>query len=90
MSEERQMTEKNKKLKVLFTAFECAPFIKTGGLGDVAGALPGALESEDVEVRVILPLLSQIPQVYKDQMDYVENYYINLGCETSTAVCSQW
>ena len=79
MSEERQMAENNKKLKVLFTAFECAPFLKTGGLGDVAGALPGALESEDVDVRVILPLLSQIPQVYRDQMDYVENYYINLG-----------
>lgn len=67
------------KLNVLFAAFECAPFLKTGGLGDVAGALPAAVKSDDVDVRVILPLLSQIPAEYKEKMNYVENYYIPLG-----------
>lgn len=70
---------KKKKLNVLFAAFECTPFLKTGGLGDVAGALPAALKKEDVDVRVILPLLSQIPAEYKSEMKYIENYYIPLG-----------
>ena len=68
-----------KKTNILFTAFECAPFLKTGGLGDVAGALPAAVKSDDVDVRVILPLLSQIPAEYKAKMEYVENYYIHLS-----------
>lgn len=77
MSKETKMTKK--KLNVLFAAFECAPFLKTGGLGDVAGALPAAVKSDDVDVRVILPLLSQIPHEYKEKMYYVENYFIPLG-----------
>ena len=67
------------KTNILFAAFECAPFLKTGGLGDVAGALPQALKSEDTDCRVILPLLSQIPAEYKSEMTYVENYYIDLS-----------
>ena len=62
---------KEKKLNVLFAAFECAPFLKTGGLGDVAGALPAALKTDDMDCRVILPLLSQIPAKYKEKMKYV-------------------
>jgi len=42
-------------MKVLFAVSECAPFAKTGGLADVAGALPQALAAEGVEVRVLLP-----------------------------------
>ena len=68
-----------KKTKVLFAAFECAPFLKTGGLGDVAGALPAAVKNDEIDVRVILPLLSQIPEQYRNKMKYVENYYIPLG-----------
>ena len=68
-----------KKTNVLFAAFECAPFLKTGGLGDVAGALPAALKSDDMDCRVLLPLLSQIPAKYKEKMKYVENYYVDLG-----------
>ena len=41
-----------KKKRVLFAAFEATPFIKTGGLGDVAGALPATLNSLDIDVRV--------------------------------------
>ena len=42
-------------MKILFVASECAPFFKTGGLGDVAGALPKALAKEVVEVAVVMP-----------------------------------
>lgn len=42
-------------MKVLSAASECAPFVKTGGLADVAGALPGALAGEGVEMRVLVP-----------------------------------
>ena len=50
-----------KKINVLFAAFEASPFIKTGGLGDVAGSLPAALNGRSCEIRVILPKLRQIP-----------------------------
>ena len=43
-------------MKILFAASEAAPFIKTGGLGDVAGALPAALKKKGAEVCVVLPL----------------------------------
>ncbi|MCL5775440.1 glycogen synthase GlgA [Limibaculum sp. FT325] len=42
-------------MHVLFAASECAPFVKTGGLADVVGALPAALAAEGVAVRVLLP-----------------------------------
>ena len=67
------------KKKVLFAAFEATPFIKTGGLGDVAGSLPAHVKNEDFDARVILPLLSSIPQKYKDKMKFVENYKVWLG-----------
>ena len=49
------------KLRVLFAAFEAAPFMKTGGLGDVAASLPGAVQCPTIEMRVVLPKLRQIP-----------------------------
>ena len=48
-------------LKVLFVASECAPFAKTGGLADVAGALPKALRELDIDVRVVMPLYAGMP-----------------------------
>jgi starch synthase len=68
----------NKK-NILFAAFEASPFIKTGGLGDVAGALPAHLKSEDYDARVILPLLSTIPEEYRSRMKYVTDYEVKLG-----------
>ena len=55
-------------MKVLFAASECVPFVKTGGLADVAGALPPVLKQKGVDVRVILPLYSAIPDDWKAQM----------------------
>jgi starch synthase len=68
-----------KKLQVLFAAFEATPFIKTGGLGDVAGSLPSALKSRSCEVRVILPKLRQIPQKYRDKMETLCVFQVPLG-----------
>lgn len=47
--------------KVLVVASECAPFAKTGGLGDVIGALPKALARRGIDVRVVLPLYAGMP-----------------------------
>ena len=55
-----------RKLRVLFTAFEAIPFMKTGGLGDVAGSLPKTLKEVDCEIRVMIPKFYTIPEEYKD------------------------
>jgi starch synthase len=47
--------------RVLFAAPECAPLTKTGGLGDVAAALPAALRSLGIDVRVLLPAYGALP-----------------------------
>ncbi len=66
-------------MKVLFATSECAPFIKTGGLADVVGALPAELCKQGCEARVILPKYSAIAQKYKDEMRYISNIYIKMG-----------
>ncbi|MBR5273275.1 MAG: glycogen synthase GlgA [Clostridia bacterium] len=58
-------------MKVLYVASEALPFIATGGLGDVAGALPQALRKRLVGCRVVLPLYDDIPAVYKENMKFV-------------------
>ncbi len=62
-------------MKILYAASEAAPFIKVGGLGDVAGALPKALCRAGDDVRVILPYYSAIPQKLKDQCTYRTHFY---------------
>lgn len=66
-------------MKVLYASSEAAPFIKTGGLGDVAGSLPAALREKGVDARVILPLYRCIPQCYKDRMTYLNHIYIDMA-----------
>lgn len=67
------------KLRVLFAAFEASPYIKTGGLGDVAAALPGALQSRGVEVRAVLPKLRQIPEEYQKEMKFLTSFTVPLA-----------
>lgn len=52
--------KKAKKTNVLFVTSEAVPYVKTGGLGDVAGTLPQALVDKDVDVRVALPEYRQV------------------------------
>ena len=66
-------------MKVLFASSECVPFSKTGGLADVAGALPKALAARGVDVRVITPLYSAIAKNWRAQMEHVLYFYVNLG-----------
>ena len=68
-------------MKILFAASECFPFVVTGGLGDVIGALPKALKKLSVknDIRVVLPLYSDISQEIKDQMCFVKSINVNLS-----------
>lgn len=66
-------------MKVLYVAAEVAPFIKTGGLADVAGALPAALNKQGVETRVMLPLYEAIGDVWRQKMKLTYQTYISLG-----------
>lgn len=66
-------------MKILYASSEAAPFVKTGGLGDVAGSLPAALREKGIDARVILPLYRCIPQQYKDKMTYLNHIYIDMA-----------
>ncbi len=68
-----------KKLNVVFASAEAAPFVKTGGLGDVAGSLPASLVEAGANVIVMVPKYSTIAQTYKDQMEHVGQFYVPLG-----------
>ena len=65
--------------KILFVASEAVPFIKTGGLADVMGALPKTLAAKGLEVCVVIPKYSAIAQEYKDQMKEVTTGIVNLA-----------
>ncbi|MDO4690290.1 MAG: glycogen synthase GlgA [Fusobacterium sp.] len=65
-------------MKILFIAAECSPFIKTGGLGDVIGSLPKALNREKTDTRVVLPLYSNIDRK-KYKIKFLKNIFITLG-----------
>jgi starch synthase len=58
-------------MKVLYVVSEAVPFIKTGGLADVAGSLPKYLKAEGVDARVILPKYSSISEEYRNNMEHV-------------------
>ncbi len=65
--------------KILFAASECVPFIKTGGLADVCGALPKMFNREEWDVRVVIPNYSCIPEQYRNQFEYVTHFYMGTG-----------
>lgn len=73
------MAETNKKMQIVFASAECAPFVKTGGLGDVAGSLPAALVRASAEVIVMVPKYATIKDEYKAQMEHFSDFYVSLG-----------
>ena len=73
------MAETSKKMQIVFASAECAPFVKTGGLGDVAGSLPSALVRAGAEVIVMVPKYATIKDEYKTQMEHFADFYVSLG-----------
>ncbi|MBE5915487.1 MAG: glycogen synthase [Pseudobutyrivibrio ruminis] len=65
--------------KILFAASECVPFVKTGGLADVCGALPKEFSKEYFDVRVVLPYYTFIPEKYKKDFKFLTSFQMNMG-----------
>lgn len=73
------MADSSKKMQIVFASAECAPFVKTGGLGDVTGSLPAALVRAGAEVIVMVPKYATIKDEYKAQMEHFSDFYVSLG-----------
>lgn len=73
------MADSSKKMQIVFASAECAPFVKTGGLGDVAGSLPATLVRAGAEVIVMVPKYATIKDEYKSQMEHFSDFYVSLG-----------
>lgn len=63
--------------KILFVASEAVPFVKTGGLADVAGSLPKCFDKTYYDVRVVIPKYLCIPEQWRNQMTYVDSFYMD-------------
>lgn len=66
-------------MNILYVISEAYPFIKTGGLGDVAGSLPRSINENAVDCRVVIPLYSDIPEVFRSKMSYITNFLVPVG-----------
>lgn len=75
-------------MRVLFVASEASPFIKSGGLGDVAGALPKALAQKGVDVRVIIPKYKEINWEVRDKLRF--NKWFNVKVGWREEFCGVW
>jgi starch synthase len=69
-------------VKVLFAVAECVPFVKTGGLADVAGALPKELKKLGTDVRVLLPNYRLIPEQFKQSFQFKKSIDVKLGWQS--------
>lgn len=65
--------------RILYVTSEAVPFIKTGGLADVAGSLPKCFNKEEYDVRVILPKYMCMSEEWKSKMNYVTHFYMDLA-----------
>lgn len=65
--------------KILFATSEAVPFIKTGGLADVAGSLPKFFDKEKYDVRVMLPKYMCMKESWKEKLQYKTHFYMDLG-----------
>ncbi len=75
-----QQASDGEKKKILFVASECQPFVATGGLAEVVGSLSKELAaSGNFDVRVVVPLYSDIKQEYRNEFKYVGNLYVHLA-----------
>ncbi|MFZ3589299.1 glycogen synthase GlgA [Bacillus sp. DJP31] len=66
-------------MNVLFAVSECVPFVKTGGLADVAGSLPLELQLLGTNVAVVMPLYGSIEKKYKDKMEFITSFTTEVG-----------
>lgn len=66
-------------MKVLFAVSECVPFVKSGGLADVAGSLPKELKKLGTDVRIVLPKYGSIPDTYKKKMKKIREFSVSVG-----------
>lgn len=73
------MEQNARPLNVVFASAEAAPFVKTGGLGDVAGSLPHALKEAGANVIVMVPKYDTIAAEYKNRMEHLCEFYVPLG-----------
>nr|WP_316047324.1 glycogen/starch synthase [Planococcus glaciei] len=71
-------------MKIVMAAAECVPFVKTGGLADVMGALPKELVALGHEVTVILPKYSLIPEEYKSEFSLFGEIQVPFKGEQNT------
>lgn len=69
-------------MNILMVASEAHPFIKTGGLGDVIGALPKSLKNLGIDIRVIIPNYRDIKKEIKENLKYIDNFNVNVGWRT--------
>ncbi len=65
--------------KILFASSECVPFVKTGGLADVVGALPKTFDPTEWDVRVVLPNYTCIPPEFREHFEYVCHFQMGMG-----------
>ena len=65
--------------RILFAASECVPFVKTGGLADVVGALPKEFDKSYWDIRVVIPDYTCIPPKYRDKFEYVTHFNMHCG-----------
>lgn len=78
--QKKKVEKMGNEIKVLYVASECLPFAATGGLADVAGSLPKAINKiGGVDVRVIMPLYGKIKNEYGDKLEYIGNFTVHLS-----------